>query len=71
MPRQLGTKRRKARESTMNEAQREALTALCERFNVALNEENFRPQFDLPKGYVAGWVGPIFVGCSPEGRISS
>ena len=57
--------------SIMNDLQRQALTALAERYNVEINDDNFRPTFDLPAGYVAGWVGPIYVGVSPEGRISS
>jgi hypothetical protein len=64
----------------MTEAQRKALTALCERYNVPFAEEHYRPAFDLPAGYVAGWAGgseiqaehpTIYVGCSPDGRISS
>jgi hypothetical protein len=55
----------------MTDKQREALTALCGRYNVPFNEENFRHPFDLPTGYVAGQVGPIYVGCDPDGRISS
>jgi hypothetical protein len=48
-----------------------ALARLCKGYKVPFREEDFVPQFDLPPGYVAGWVGPIFVGCSPEGEISS
>ena len=61
----------------MNEAQRAALTALCGRYNVPFSESDFRAAFDLPAGYVAGWVydthhaGIIYVGVDPEGRISS
>jgi hypothetical protein len=55
----------------MTGKQEEALRALCERFSVPFNAEDFRPRFDLPKGYVAGQVGPIYVGCAPDGRISS
>lgn len=55
----------------MNDKQREALRILCERYGVPFDEERFFSRFDLPEGYVAGWVGPIFVGVSPEGEINS
>lgn len=55
----------------MNATQTAALQAICARFHVAFDASNYRPAFDLPAGYVAGWVGPIYVGCSPEGEISS
>lgn len=61
----------------MTEAQRTALTELCQRFHAPFSEDDFRPAFDLPAGYVAGWVkdasgaGRIYVGCSPDGRVSS
>jgi hypothetical protein len=81
----------------VTEAQTEALKNLCDRYNVHFNEDDYKPQFDLPQGFVAGWVGgfecrsrewneiaqayvrrdprvhktTIFVGCDPEGRISS
>lgn len=51
--------------------QRESLKALCDRYHVEFKPEEFHPHFSLPSGYVAGWVGPIFVGCSPDGAISS
>jgi hypothetical protein len=56
---------------TITDAQERALRDLCDRYNVEFDPMAFRPQFDLPTGYVAGWVGPIFVGCSSDGRISS
>jgi len=55
----------------MTDAQRNALTNLCDRYSVPFKEEEFHPQFDLPDDYVAGWVGPIYVGCDAEGAISS
>lgn len=55
----------------MNEAQREALRELCERNGGTFDELSFRPVFDLPKGWVAGWAGSLYVGCDPNGRISS
>ena len=57
-----------------------SLSAICERYLVEYNPIHYRPAFDLPEGYVAGWVGgvaiqathpTIYVGCSPEGIISS
>ena len=57
----------------MTDAQRAALQRLSERYNVPFDEADFRPTFDLPTGYVAGWIGKdrLYVGCSPEGDISS
>jgi hypothetical protein len=60
----------------MNQVQEEALRSLCERYKVPFNREDYRPTFDLPSDWVAGWVGgqghrKLYVGCSPEGRISS
>lgn len=55
----------------MTQEQEQALRALCDRYDVPFNADNFRPAFDLPRGYVGGQVGPIYVGCSPDGRISS
>lgn len=64
----------------MTTAQIAALTDLCDRYKVPFDPEAFHTQFDLPPGYVAGWVGQpdfagnpgsIYVGCSPEGEISS
>jgi hypothetical protein len=60
--------------------QEAALYAICERYSVAYQPEHYRPTFDLPEGWVAGWVGgieqqkvqpTIYVGCSPEGDIHS
>jgi hypothetical protein len=51
--------------------QEAALRDLCDRYKVEFDPTNFHPRFDLPAGYAAGWVGPIYVGCSPEGAISS
>jgi len=55
----------------MTEEQEAALRDLCDRYHVPFDADTFHARFDLPSGYVAGWVGPIYVGCSPEGRISS
>ena len=56
---------------TMTPQQSQALRELCERYHVPFSADDFRQPFDLPAGYVAGWVGPIYVGCDPTGRISS
>lgn len=62
----------------MTDAQRDALWNICGRYGVPFREDDYHPQFDLPPGYVAGWVGGvadpqecIFVGVDPEGAISS
>ena len=55
----------------MTPAQELALRALAARYGVPFSADDFRHPFDLPAGYVAGWVGPIYVGCDPTGRISS
>ena len=59
-----------------------ALRGICERYRVAYNPEHYqhRSLDALPEGCVSGWVGgyeiqkehpTIYVGASPEGRISS
>jgi hypothetical protein len=69
-----------AAEAGQTEEQARALFAICERYHVTYDPDHYKPAFDLPKGYVAGWVGgygiqkshpTIYVGCSPEGAISS
>ena len=61
---------------SLTDGQREALARLCDRYNVEFDESNFLPAWDLPKGWVSGWVGGneercLYVGCSPEGEIHS
>lgn len=56
--------------------QEAALRALSERYHVPFRAEDFHPAFDLPEGWVAGWIGGpeerrLYVGCSPDGSISS
>ena len=51
--------------------QEHALAAKCRDYKVAYIPGSFKPAFDLPDGWVAGWIGPIYVGCSPEGAIHS
>jgi hypothetical protein len=55
----------------VNELQRAALQSLCDLYHVEFNESDFRYAFGLPEGYVAGQVGPIYVGCVSDGQISS
>jgi len=60
----------------MTYKQYEALMHLSDNYNVDFNLDWFRPTFDLPEGYIAGWIGgpehkKIYVGCSAEGEISS
>lgn len=67
----------------MTDAQRKTLEALCGRYRVEFRESDYAPTFDLPDGYVAGWVGginhsagmgsaqTIYVGVDPEGNASS
>ena len=59
----------------MTNAQELALRRLCQGYNVQFQVEHYHPQFDLPEGYVAGWVGgavgTIYVGVSPEGEVAS
>ena len=53
---------------------------ICERYGVTYNPADYWRDSSLPAGYVSGWVGghaiqathpTIYVGCSPEGAISS
>jgi hypothetical protein len=61
----------------MNIFQERALRNLCERYKVPFDPSRYFSDFSLPKGHVAGWIGEpqaagsIYVGCSPEGQISS
>lgn len=60
----------------MTPRQYDALAGLCHRYGVVFDPDGFTAQFDLPDGYVAGWIGQvgdrrIYVGVSPEGEISS
>lgn len=64
--------------SGLTDAQILALAKLSARYGEPFDPRYFIPQFDLPTGYVGGWIGGygaaerhIYVGCSPEGEISS
>jgi hypothetical protein len=52
-------------------AQHKRLRQACADYAAEYDPANYQPTFDLPTGWVAGWVGPIYVGCSPEGDIHS
>lgn len=62
----------------MTNAQRDRLWALCGGYNVPFREDDYHPTFDLPDGWVAGWIGgcvtgrrTLYVGVSPEGESHS
>lgn len=59
----------------MTDAQTLALRRLSDRYGVPFDPADFAPAFDLPAGYVAGWIGGqarrLYVGCSPDGEVSS
>lgn len=41
----------------MTDAQQTALIEICKRYKVTYRSDDYKPAFDLPDGYVAGWVG--------------
>lgn len=62
----------------LNMNQQAALSSLCGRFGEQYSAEHYTPQFDLPDRWVGGWLGgperrglSIFVGCSPQGEITT
>ena len=62
----------------MNEAQRNALKNICERYRVTFKEEDYTvypASSSMMAGWAEGWVGgmlnTIYVGVSPEGQIHS
>lgn len=72
--------------ATLTDAQTEKLQILCDRYKVEFHPDDYQPAFDLPDGWVAGWVGgplhagvesagfnvkTIYVGVSPEGDSHS
>jgi len=67
-------------EAGQTEAQARALFGICERYGVTYTPSDYWRDPSLPSGYVSGWVGghaiqstqqTIYVGCAPDGRISS
>lgn len=62
----------------MTAAQEARLETLCNNYGVGFDPDDYRPQFDLPAGWVGGWVGglsqrdkTLYVGVSPEGESHS
>ena len=41
----------------MTKEQEATLRRLCDGYKVTFDAADYLPQFDLPTGYVAGWVG--------------
>lgn len=67
-------------EDGLTPPQRATLENLCGRYGVEFNASDYLPAWDLPDGYVAGWIGglaiqaehpTIYVGVSAEGEASS
>jgi hypothetical protein len=60
---------------TMTAAQEATLRRLCDGYKVTFDTADYHPQFDLPTGYVAGWIGgrpgTIYVGVDVVGNASS
>jgi hypothetical protein len=61
--------------NTLTSEQEAKLRLLCERYHVTYDASHYTPAFDLPTGWVNGWVGgqpgTLFVGVSPEGDSHS
>jgi hypothetical protein len=57
--------------TTLTPEQVAAIRKLCRDYHTEYRPENYTPAFDLPDGWVAGWIGPIYCGISPEGGIQS
>lgn len=59
----------------MNDKQAASIRRLCDGYKVPFDETAARFEvspFDLPAGYVAGWIGAyLYVGVSPEGDVTS
>lgn len=64
-----------AEDSCLTREQEAALRGLCAGYDVVYNPDHYRPSFDLPVGWVSGWVGgkpgTIYVGVSPQGEANS
>lgn len=59
----------------MTPRQYDALAGLSHRYSVEFRPDWFTEQFDLPAGWVQGWIGgperKLYVGVSPEGEVHS
>lgn len=65
-------------DTNMTQEQFDKLSDLCNRYNVKMSLRDYHPDFSLPAGWFAGWVGgddqvnkTIFVGVSPQGDSHS
>ena len=56
---------------TLTADQEHAIRDLCRNYHTEYIPTNYGPAFDLPEGWVIGWIGPIYCGIDPEGNISS
>lgn len=70
------TPERRERIEAMTVGQVGALVKLCARYSVTFDPLHYAPSFDLPSGWVAGWIGGqdearLYVGVDTEGQISS
>ncbi len=59
----------------MTDAQVARLVALCRGYGVPFREDDYHlcgeRSISSPEGWVEGYVGPVFVGVSPEGESHS
>lgn len=55
----------------MTDAQDAALIRIHTDYQMHYDPTEWTHPFDLPSGWVAGWVGKTYVGVSPEGSIHS
>jgi hypothetical protein len=55
----------------MTEQQRAKIEQRCKEYRIPFVEADWRRPFDLPDGWVAGWLGSTYVGVSPEGDMHS
>ena len=55
----------------LTQEQEWSIAAKSRDYGVPYEPTKFAPAFDLPDGWVAGWIGPIYVGVNPEGHIHS
>lgn len=66
---------RQPTETHLTPQQDERLRVLCERYHVEFDPQHYYAAFDLPEGWVQGWIGgqpgTLFVGVSPEGDSHS
>lgn len=63
---------------TLTRAQETRLRKLCQGYGVEFDAAHYRPSFELPDGYVSGWIGgpnaagrTLYVGVDRDGNASS